>query len=315
MLPTNTHNWWRTRYGWKAGKYGKSYLNKDGRNNMSDFLTAVSTTTVKRSKPVVEEPLLEKALPTSKVQEFDEPLDLNSAEKIAKTLKNQPDISTVLEILKHLAAASKKADGFNLVTPSPIAAQIVDTLVISTIPDYWRADRGNVTLEIVKLRSQLTACLRTPNGLGAILSRLRPLIADCRHKKAVEKTRDPSVHIEDLLDVLEKVLRWRGLSHSVWKGIKRHAQNDTQRKLMWREYVTQIASGKLLSAVAEAEAVLKERGSERKPCWLGNGEEYASWLGGNISECLLGGMDAGAESRAAVSELLSKALGLGYAGE
>lgn len=277
---------------------------------MVDFLTPVSTTTVRRSKS--PEPLLE-ATTTKRSVGITEHVDISTPEQISKALKNQPDFPTVSKILKSLA---NNKDGFNLIVPGPVSAQIVDTLVNNTIPDYW-----NTFKEERKVEKDLISCLRNANGIGAILSRLRPLIADCRQKKRLNNTRDPSAHIKDLLDVLEKILAGdntrtrRGLlngdytSHKIAEDIWIHGQNPTQKKLMWREYVTQVASGRILSAVAEAEDVLKERGSSRTASWVASGPEYASWLGRNLAVI----MDEG-DWKEAVTDLFAKALGLGYLG-
>lgn len=271
---------------------------------MADFLTAVSTTTVKRPKE--SEPLLQAS--TQNTNKNTKNIDLESPEQISRILKNQPDLETVGKILKHLASQAGKRDGFNLVTPGPVSAQIVDTLVVNTIPDYWRTfkDTGGHGRDLIK-------CLQNGNGLGAIITRLRPLIADCRQKKPVGNTRDASGHIEDLVDVLEQILSEDIVSNRIWDDIRTHAQNPTQKTLMWREHVAQVASGRILAIVAEGEDVLKERGSSRRASWLASGNDYASWLGRNMAVLMKENI-AVEESASAVTDLCSKALGLGYLG-
>jgi telomere length regulation protein len=266
---------------------------------MAEFLTAVSTKAVKRSK----EPVSVIGVSPTNSQN----IDLDSPEEIAKVLKNQPDLESLGKILKHLVAAFDKQHGFNLVTPGPISAQVVDILVTKTIPDYWRTlkDSGRYVKQLIR-------CLRSANGLGAILSRLRPLITDCRQKKPASNTQDASVHIEDIIDVLEHVLHDDRATSQIWTDMKVHAQNPIQKKLMWKEYVTQVGSGRILSVVAEAEDALKERVSERKASWLGNGKVYASWLGCNMA--ILIRDDSVSDRDSPVPEFCGKALGLGYLG-
>lgn len=272
---------------------------------MADFLTALSTTTVKRSKD--PKPVIEAASTARTGEDQREVVDLDSPEDILKVLKSQPYLETVGRILNHLADGIDRRDGFNLVTPGPVSASIVDTLVTSTIPDYWR-----IWKEGAGHLRQLVRCLQSANGLGAILGRLRPLIADCRQKKPAENTRDSSVHIEDLIDVLEHVLRGDNPTSQIWNDIRNHAQNPIQKKLMWKEYVAQVGSGRILSIVAEAEDVLKERVSSRKASRLANGKEYASWLGRNIA--VLMREIPTSEPDFAVQEICARALGLGYIG-
>src|SRR5688500_9345118 len=117
---------------------------------MADFLTAVSTTAIKRS--AAPEARLEKRQP--------ETVNMESPEEISKILKNEPDIRKVEKILRHLAACSSKKDGFNLVTPGPVSAQIVDTFVVNIIPDFWKI------LKDSKMSSKdLVKCLQNANGL------------------------------------------------------------------------------------------------------------------------------------------------------
>jgi telomere length regulation protein len=270
------------------------------RDIMDDLLTPLST--VKRHpqepKPVIEEVRKEAA----------QRLRITSPEEALKGLKHWPDLDTVREILRYLAFESQKKHGFNLVTPEPLSASIAFTLATVTIPDYWRTlkEKGQDRKNLVRLFSN-------PNGVGAILSRLRPLIADCRQKKPAGNTRDPSGHIEDLLDILDQALVDDGSSSRIWNDIQDHAKNPTRLKLMWKEYVAQTASGRILSLAAEAEDVLKERGLSRAASWVANGNDYAAWLGRNMAILIKANIGV-EDSVPAVTEICGKALLLGYTG-
>ncbi|KAF2707753.1 hypothetical protein K504DRAFT_446860 [Pleomassaria siparia CBS 279.74] len=264
---------------------------------MDDFLTPVATT-VKRfqkSEPQIDgEP---KSKPQTRA--------ITSPEDALEVLKSQPDLDTVGNVLEFLVSESNKENGFNLVTPEPLSASIVHILATFTIPDYWRTFK-----ESGRYKQQLVLCFRNPNGLGAIISRLRPLIADCRQRKPVGNTRDPSGHIEDLLDILEAALAEDQTSSKVWIDILNHARNPIQMKLMWKEYVAQTASGRILSLSAEAEDVLKEKGLFRTS-WLASGNDYASWLGRNMVVMMKNRIGV-EESVSAVTEMCAKALFLGF---
>lgn len=272
---------------------------------MSDFLNPVMTTAARRGKVSDKQD----ALSTSSVQgKSAENITIESPDHVSKILKSQPDLETVSKVLRYLTSTSKGRDDFNLVTPSAVSAQIVDALVSQTIPDYWKTFK-----ESKVLLKELINSLRSANGLGAILSRLRPLIADCRQKKAVNNTRDASAHIEDLIDVLDNVLSRDQTSTQIWQDIQKYSQNPTQEKLMWKEYVSQVATGRILGLVAEAEDVLKERGTSKKPSWLATGRDYALWLGRNVAVLTKKALSA-PTSFPAVTELWGKAISLGYIG-
>jgi telomere length regulation protein len=267
---------------------------------MDDFLTPVST--VKR-RPQESRSVIE----VTRVEETKRHI-IATPEEALEALKNQPDSEAIGNILKYLASESRKKNGFNLVTPEPLSASIAYTLATITVPDYWR-----ILKETGQNKKHLVRLFSNPNGLGAVLGRLKPLIADCRQKKPAGNTRDPSGHIEDLLDILEEVLADDGSSSQIWNDIEGHAKNPIQLKLMWKEYVAQTASGRLLSIAAEAEDVLKERGISRAATWLANGNEYAAWLGRNMAFLMKDNISV-ENSVPAVTEICGKALLLGFTG-
>ncbi|KAF1959304.1 hypothetical protein CC80DRAFT_467787 [Byssothecium circinans] len=269
---------------------------------MDDFLTPVSTTKVKRtietSKPLIQEQQtsISKAARTT----------VDSAETALSALKEEPDFETVSDVLKFLAAESDRKDGFNLIRPDPVTGNIAYQLVNTTIPDYWQS------LKDRKVQAtQLLRCLRNPCGIGGIITRLRPLIADCRQKQPAGQTRDAPSQIEDLLDVLQRILHDERTTSYVWVDVQAHAKDVVQAKMIWKEFVTQVASGKILSLAAEAENILKERTSSREATWLSDGGEYASWLGRNIA-VLVKGSEKHEEGVSAAVEICGKAISLGY---
>ncbi|KAF2750653.1 hypothetical protein M011DRAFT_516990 [Sporormia fimetaria CBS 119925] len=272
---------------------------------MADFHAPVSTTTVKRSTRIQPIPApTEDHLPERSRAHN---LNLESPDEILKALQAQPNLETVSQILKRLADSKH---GSNLVTPSANSAQIVSTLVSSTIPDYWRMFKTSKNND-----NELVSCLRSGNGLGAILSRLRALIAGHQQKKSNYR-RDTSAHIEDLIDILERILAGKDTSAKIWKDICALAQNPTQKKLMWKEYVSQSTSGKIVSTVAEAEDVFKDvlRGRGGNWSWLGDSNKYASWLGLNLAVLAehTVGMEDWEEASSAVTELFAKATSSGF---
>jgi len=260
---------------------------------MDDFLTPVSTT-VKRPKESIPE----------QVQN----LVITSPEDALEVLKNKPDLKAVGNALNYLAVESYKKDGFHLVNPAPLSTLIAHTLVTAILPDFWR-----ILKKTNEHRKQFVRLFSNPNGLGAIMNRLRPLIDDCRQKKSVSNMRDSSSHIEDIIEVLDAVLVGDRTSIEIWNDIQGHVKNSIQSKLIWKEYVAQVASGRVLSIVAEAEDALKGKGVSRTECWLASGSQYAFWLGQNIAVFMKDDNSVEA-SLLAATEMGGKALFLGYTG-
>lgn len=275
---------------------------------MDEFLTPISTTKVKHvQRP---EPLLQEIGENVKDNHSNRSITtVDSPSKALELLKEKPSFETVGNILKFLVSEIEREDGFHPMLPDPIPANIVHQLIHTTIPDYWQILKKRET----QLK-QLVRCLRNPSGIGNIITRLRSLIADCQQKKSVGNERDSASHITDLLYLLERMLHGDQVFSQVWKDVAAHGQNVTKRKMMWKEFVVQTASGRILSVIAEAENVLKEKKTSRAPSWLADGGEYASWLGRNIAN-LMNGTVSDEETIASIKDMFSKSLYLGYLGE
>lgn len=258
---------------------------------MADFLTVVSTKKID-SKPA-----------TTKIQDLSiqDAVTVDSAQTALKALKNQPSYETVTNVLRFLTSPN-----VSLVISDPVYASIAHELANNTIPNYWRT---------IKARSQdahaVASTFRNPTGIGHLLTRLRSLIADSRQKKATGSTQDVSDFLEDTLDVLGRVLHKVDVSFHVWTDVQAFGKNDIQKKLLWKEYLAQVASGRVLSIRAEAEDVLKRNGVEDSPF---SGGDYADWLGRNIVHMMTSG-DSSEPYIVALTELSSKALSLGYTGK
>ncbi|CAO2656729.1 Nn.00g055320.m01.CDS01 [Neocucurbitaria sp. VM-36] len=258
---------------------------------MADFLTVVSSKKTRDAEPLVRE---------VKGLEIQDAVHIVSADSALKALKNQPGRGAVNNVLKYLTT-----DGFSLLLPEPLNASIAHQLVNDTIPNYWRSLKDSTQGKL------LAQVLRNPIGLGHTSTRLRTLIADSRQKKSPGETRNTLEHVEDLLDVFNLVLYNDNTSNLILQDVLASSKNVVQQKLIWKEYLAQTASGRILSLAAEAEDVLKKRDISRDGSWVADGNQFAAWLGRNIA-IMISARDEGEECRSAVVELLSKALGLGY---
>ncbi|KAJ8114450.1 hypothetical protein OPT61_g3680 [Boeremia exigua] len=255
---------------------------------MADFLTAVST------RKTVSKPAIEKIQDLS----IQDAVTVDSAQTALKALKDQPNHETVINVLRFLSSTK-----VSLVISEPVYASIAHELVSNTIPNYWR-----VLKHQTKEARALSIALRNPTGIGHLLTRLRALVAASQHKKATESSQKGNDFIKDTLDVIDSVLSGDDVCFCVWKEIQDFGKNEIQKKLLWKEYIAQVASGRVASNRAEAEDVLKGRGIDRSPS---SGSDYADWLGRNIFYMSMTG-DRSDAYVAALAELGSKVLSLGY---
>lgn len=262
---------------------------------MADFLTAVSTKKVNNTELFIEEDK------SPNLQEDAGIID--SAESALRALKNQPSRGTLHNVLNFL-----DAQDVSLILPDPLNASIAHQLVNDTVPNYWRLVRGS------REAKQIGKILRNPTSLGHIITRLRSLIADSRQRKKPGEERNTAEHISDAIEVLELILHGDDTSFLILQDVLSSGKNAIQKKLIWKEYLTQAVSGRLLSVAAEAEDVLKKSEDvSRASNWISDGKKYAEWLGRNLA-VLLERSSENEEYFTAIIELCSKALGLGYTG-
>ncbi|KAJ5164051.1 uncharacterized protein N7500_005881 [Penicillium coprophilum] len=279
---------------------------------MEGLLTAVKT--VKRDSD---------ALVTSTVESLraDPPARTNldpehlSSHHIIDLLKSSPDHEQLCAILAALDpfSKSKATKDFDLRIPSPITAQILQVLVSTTIPDHWASlDATDSKGKDAKARAALLRCLSSVAGLGSLVAQLRSLINAARASAQQAQGSSSQLGIRDLLAVLAALLEPADFLSRVFSDISVIYDNKTRQQVTWRELVSLVAAGKILSTVAEALTVVDEPRSVSSVSWVGNGSQYASWLGRNVWH-LAARLASDSESDwAAVALLTGRALSLGY---
>jgi telomere length regulation protein len=258
---------------------------------MADFLTAVST------KKTISTPVVQKIQDLS----IQDAALIDSAQSALQALKSEPSHETIFNVLDYLNSST-----ISLIISEPVYASVAHELINNVIPNFW---------EVLKKRTKdaqkFATVLRNPTGIGHIVTRLRSLIAESRQSKAPGTTRSISGFLEDTLDVLGRVLSGDGVSYSIWTEIQTFGKNEVQKKLMWREFLAQVASGRVLSVRAEAEDVMRAEGI---PTLRSGGDDFAEWLGRNVVH-MLTIRDKSAACMTAMVEFSSKVLTLGYTGE
>ena len=238
---------------------------------------------------------------------------IKSAEDVLESLRSKPDHATLSRALRWLNKTASHNDEFNIKKPGPKAAQIIFTLVNDIIPDYWETLRDESSQEKVLL----IQCLRSVAGIGAITSRLRLQLAALKEsQKPAQNTLAQKIQpVEILLNVLDTALAKEEFITVLWYDIKAYCLQPSQRSLQWKEVCALVASGKVLSIASEANLTLRDLSSSIKEwSWIGDGSQYAMWLGRCMQHMLKTMKDDDTEGERALSQLLSKGLSLGYPG-
>ncbi|KAJ5129786.1 uncharacterized protein N7515_005825 [Penicillium bovifimosum] len=276
---------------------------------MEGLLTAVKTIKRDSDALIASE---SRAAPPAK-QNLD--LEDLSSRHIIDLLKSNPDREQLSAILSALDPYSKPqaTRDFNLRIPGPITAQILQLLVSTTIPDHWTSlDAKDSKGKDAKSRAALLRCLSSVAGLGSLVAQLRSLISAARASAQQTQASSSQLGIRDLLAVLAALLEPTDFLFRLFSDISVIYDNKTRQQVTWRELVSLGAASKILSTAAEALTVVDESRSITSFSWVGNGSQYASWLGRNVSHMAAKlNMDNGSDW-VSVALLTGRALSLGY---
>lgn len=240
---------------------------------------------------------------------------IKSPEDALEALKSKPDYATLGRALRWLNETAQQVDGFNIKTPGPKAAQIIFALINDIVPDYWETLSDGVGKKTSLL---LVQCLSSVAGIGAITSRFRLLLGLLKdNQKPAQVNSVSKTHpVEILLNVLETILAKEDFLTAIWHDIGSYNLLSSQKSLQWKEFVSLVASGKLLSIASEVNLTLGDLSPSIKAgSWVGDGTQYAAWLGRCMQHTIKALKDDNFEGQKALSQLLSKGLTLGYTGE
>ncbi|KAH7416987.1 telomere length regulation protein-domain-containing protein [Cadophora sp. MPI-SDFR-AT-0126] len=234
-------------------------------------------------------------------------------------LRNEPDHESLIYTLLFLA---RRDQDFDITSPSPLAAQIVHTLVSDTVPNYWHVLRESPNGKSAKAGKHshnppdleiLLSCLRSVTGLNSVLLNLKQQIQ--KSKEVKKNIGGPK--IEDILAInlqlLQELLGGKKTVSIIWETIWATPDSQPKQKAIWNEFLGLVAGGKLLGIAGESEHVindLSKKIGERH--WVADGTLYSCWLSQNITywaKNLPTDSDDGWKSCA---ELLSKSFRLGH---
>lgn len=244
-------------------------------------------------------------------------LEINTSETALNVLKSVPSLPDVIRVLRFLDPVGPKKQSFNILVPSSISAQLLHLLISITIPDYWdklpASYDENLDQEKNEFhaRAALLRCLSSVAGITALVVRLRTLL-DAEEFKNQATGKEHM--LKNVLSVLVSVIKPQGLLFHLYKTNVQLSKNDAQNQVIWKEAISYIAVGKLLSIIAESLRSLGSVNISKSISWAGEGQRYATWLGRNISfMCCNVTMDDAPAWRA-MGDFFGRSLSLGYAG-
>lgn len=243
-------------------------------------------------------------------------LDHLSPRQIVDLLKSVTDPEQVPAILKFLDPYSKTkaSKDFDVRLASPITAQILQLLVSTTVPTHWGwLDAKESNVKDAKTRAALLRCLSSVAGIGSLVAQLRTLISNVRASNHQARGSSNQLSIQTILTVLAALLEPKDFIFRLFSDIAKIYDNQTRQQVAWRELVSLVAAGRILSTAAEALAFLDETPGA-SISWIGTGSQYALWLGRNVSYMAVK-LNPNSESDwASLALLTGRALSLGYTG-
>lgn len=284
-------------------------------SRMDGLLTAVKT--VKRD---ADAPLAPAASETNIAAVAKPIFDLDpniSSNQIIDLLKSRPtadEFSTILTALDPFNS-SRTVQGFDIRIPSPATAQILQLLVSTSIPDHWRTlNAKGRTSKDAKNRAALLRCLSSVAGIGSLVAQQRSLIATARAMSMQAESSSSKLVIQDILSVCAALLEPRDFLYRLKSDISLIYDDQTRRQVAWRELVSLIAGGKVLSTAAEALTLVEHSESLHSISWVGDGARYTSWLSGNIAYLTSKLKVEEGSDWSSVALLTGRGLSLGYSG-
>ena len=236
---------------------------------------------------------------------------IDSPQDALESLRSQPDLDRLTETLRWLSAGIRRKHDFDITEPSPKAAQIIFVLVNEIVPHIWPILSTKGSGINVKARKSLIECLRSVAGIGAVVSQIRSCLSSSNKAQSSAKSTNL---IHDSLEIIERILEGDTTLISLWVSLHDKELSASRKSLQWKELISLVASGKLLSICSEASKSTSD-GVQHFAAgkWVADGSEYAAWLGRNIASTIKAHHDM--ESPKYFAQLLSKAFSLGYTGQ
>ena len=276
---------------------------------METLLTPAKTSTLSTTR---NEDLL---VPASSRSTTDRDTKLEVLDDAVTVLRSEPSLETLRNTLYWLESHFVKDDVSNIKVPGSKSAQVVFVLINAIIPTYWTVLNDARDPTHVKVRNTLIKCLSTVTGISATVNRLNMLLRDRQTPTRPDQGGEAG-ELAVLNNFLQKMLKRTAFVHDLWHDLLSFVSASSKRSLLWKEAISSLAAGKVLSLAAQADDLIKDSTSVvHEGSWLADGPKYAIWLGSNIEYMVRHGDAANMGTRKAIIQILSKALVLGYNGE
>ncbi|KAL8897478.1 MAG: hypothetical protein Q9192_002554 [Flavoplaca navasiana] len=185
--------------------------------------------------------------------------EITSAEHALEILRCRPQQEDFCAVLQWLHPHNSGSTGFDIHSQTLQASQIIHTLINDVLPDYWDIFWREHSEVNRRMRDTIILILSNVSGLSILNSRLKALISGKETSGGNQSVRDSAQAetLKNTMSLLESILEPQNFVRSIWSRLCR-SSNSARRWLLWKELVTLLGNGRILSTASEADAILQK---------------------------------------------------------
>ncbi|KTW29249.1 hypothetical protein T552_01204 [Pneumocystis carinii B80] len=196
---------------------------------------------------------------------------------IINILSSRPSLEELSSVLEDIFRFQEKEEIVNSEN-----TKIMNILTNEILPEYLPLILSkDITLLGEKVKKFLLGCLSSVSGIKAILLRIKKITMENGNSFFFQ-------HIAELLEILQVIFCNEGRLILIWMrchfGINENENVKSFSSLIWDEYVSLIAGGKLLGIASEGLVKLwKYCEIDQRPVfWIADGSKYVEHFGNEI---------------------------------
>lgn len=246
--------------------------------------------------------------PVELVQSVDN--QVSSPEQALVILKEQPADEVLEAVLRYLDDGIQRKHDFNIHIPSATAAQILNVLVISIIPDRWAIlSSAGASKQDKEVKKLLLSCMNSTAGIGVLVARLQTLITSSQLRQPGSSQ---NATFKDTALFLASMLYHKTFIRGLVSQVQSSGAKPGQQQAVWVEATSLLAGSRILNVFQEASTISEVK--DHIPSWLQDPKVYSRWLGGNIASAATTIPPNNEEAWKMLANFLKRALSLGQRG-
>ncbi len=225
-------------------------------------------------------------------------------------LKEQPAADQFEAVIRYLEDGIRKKHGFNLHVPSAPAAQILNVLVTSVIPDRWAILNADAASKSdIAIRKSLLLCMNSTAGIGAVIARIQSMLTSPQIRQPGSSQH---VVLKDTVSFFACLVYHKTFVRDLLYRTQSLGGKPGQKQAIWAEATSLFAGSKILNVFQEASAISEPK--SEVPAWLQDPRDYSGWLGVNIASAAISIAPSVEEAWKMLANFLKRALSLGHRG-